>query len=73
MGAWSRRKAAHLAQGPTAAYAGVKQVIRGSWDNGFEDQLSMEARVQGDCGNSRDFKEGVLAFTEKRPAKFEGR
>jgi 2-(1,2-epoxy-1,2-dihydrophenyl)acetyl-CoA isomerase len=25
------------------------------------------------CGNTRDFKEGVLAFHEKRNAKFEGR
>jgi 2-(1,2-epoxy-1,2-dihydrophenyl)acetyl-CoA isomerase len=69
---WKAR-AAHLAQGPTAAYAAIKQVIRGSWDNGFEDQLALEAHAQGSCGTSRDFKEGVLAFVEKRPARFEGR
>lgn len=69
---WKAR-AAHLAQGPTVAYAAIKQVLRGSWDNGFEDQLTVEARQQGRCGKSRDFKEGVLAFTEKRTAQFEGR
>ncbi|MGB7244052.1 MAG: enoyl-CoA hydratase-related protein [Sulfitobacter sp.] len=69
---WKSR-AAHLASGPTAAYAAVKKVIRGSWDNSMEDQLTFEAREQGKCGKSRDFKEGVLAFTEKRDAKFEGR
>ncbi|MDW3184409.1 enoyl-CoA hydratase-related protein [Roseobacter sp.] len=69
---WKAR-AAHLAQGPTAAYAAIKKVIRGSWDNSMEDQLTLEAKQQGHCGKSRDFKEGVLAFTEKRPAQFEGR
>jgi 2-(1,2-epoxy-1,2-dihydrophenyl)acetyl-CoA isomerase len=29
--------------------------------------------LQGECGETRDFKEGVLAFLEKREAKFEGR
>lgn len=68
-----RGKAAHLAAGPTVAYAGIKKAIRGSWDNGFEDQLTLEAQTQGECGKSRDFKEGVLAFVEKRSASFEGR
>ncbi|MCV3272398.1 enoyl-CoA hydratase-related protein [Roseobacter sinensis] len=69
---WQAR-AAHLAQGPTAAYAAIKKVIRGSWDNSMDEQLTLEAKQQGQCGKSRDFKEGVLAFTEKRPAQFEGR
>ena len=68
-----RAKAAHLANGPTVAYAGVKQAIRGSWNNDLEGQLTLEAQEQGVCGKSRDFKEGVLAFTEKRSATFEGR
>jgi len=68
-----RAKAAYLAAGPTAAYAAAKKVIRASWDNSFEDQLTLEAKEQGSCGKSRDFKEGVLAFTEKRSAQFEGR
>ncbi|AXI42766.1 enoyl-CoA hydratase-related protein [Sulfitobacter sp. SK011] len=68
-----RAKAAHLAAGPTAAYSAVKAVLRGSWDNTFEDQLTFEAQEQGKCGKSRDFKEGVLAFVEKRSPSFEGR
>lgn len=71
-GHW-RDKAAHLAAGPTAAYASAKTVIRGSWDNTLDEQLAFEAQEQGKCGKSRDFKEGVLAFTEKRVANFEGR
>ncbi len=69
---WKAR-AAHLAQGPTAAYTRVKEVMRASFDNTLEDQLALEARLQGECGKTRDFKEGVVAFMEKRPAEYEGR
>lgn len=68
-----RAKAAHLAAGPTAAYRAVKEVIRATWDNSFDEQLALEAREQGKCGKSRDFKEGVLSFMEKRAPSFEGR
>jgi 2-(1,2-epoxy-1,2-dihydrophenyl)acetyl-CoA isomerase len=68
-----RARAAVLAAGPTAAYRAVKEVIRASWNNTLEDQLALEAREQGKCGKSRDFKEGVLSFLEKRSPKFEGR
>ncbi|SMX48442.1 enoyl-CoA hydratase-related protein [Maliponia aquimaris] len=66
-------RAAHLAKGPTAAYARVKQALRGSFDNDLEQQLAVESRLQGECGKTRDFKEGVVAFMEKRPAVYEGR
>ena len=68
-----RARAAHLATGPTVAFSRVKQALRASLDNGLEEQLKLEARLQGQCGKSRDFKEGVLAFLEKRKAEFEGR
>lgn len=68
-----RGRAAHLAHGPTLAFASVKRVLRASWDNDLETQLSLEAAEQGACGDSRDFREGVLAFVEKRKPDFEGR
>lgn len=68
-----RARAAHLAAGPTAAYGAIKTVLRESYAHALEDQLTIEARAQGRCGKSRDFKEGVLAFTEKRKPRFEGR
>ena len=68
---WGR--ADKLAKGPTAAYAHVKQAIRGSFENTLDEQLALEAKLQGECGKTRDFKEGVLALLEKRPAKYEGR
>ena len=69
---WQAR-AQHLAAGPTQAFAAVKQAIRGSFESGLPEQLNTEAHLQGKCGKSRDFREGVVAFMEKRPAVFEGR
>ena len=66
-------RAAHLAQGPTAAYSRVKQALRASFDNTLDQQLSLESELQGECGQTRDFKEGVVAFLEKRAARYEGR
>ena len=68
-----RARATQLANGPTQAYGAIKRVIRDSWNNTYDDQLLQEAKEQGTCGHSRDFKEGVIAFMQKRPAKFEGR
>jgi len=69
---WQRR-AAQLAKGPTLAYAAVKRAMRTSLSNTLDAQLALEAELQGECGRSRDFLEGVMAFLEKREAKFEGR
>lgn len=68
-----RGRAGRLAAGPTVAYSNTKKAIRESYGNSLEDQLILEARLQGRCGKTRDFREGVLAFLEKRPADFEGR
>lgn len=66
-------RAGKLATGPTLAYGHVKTVMRASLGNDLDTQMALEARLQGACGRSRDFREGVLAFLEKRPAKYEGR
>jgi 2-(1,2-epoxy-1,2-dihydrophenyl)acetyl-CoA isomerase len=61
-----------LAEGPTVALALTRRLYWDSPLNGFEDQLDMEARMQKEAGASSDFKEGVSAFLQKRPAKFTG-
>ena len=68
-----RARAEKLAQGPTKTYQYIKQSLRKSAENTLEEQLSLEAELQGKAGKTRDFLEGVMAFAQKRPAKFEGR
>lgn len=68
-----RARARHLADGPTGAFLAVKMALRGSSDATLREQLAREAQLQGECGRSRDFREGVTAFMEKRAPRFEGR
>ncbi len=70
--AWKAR-AAYLAKGPTKSFASIKQAMRASLTNDLDQQLALEAKLQGECGQSRDFKEGVMSFLEKRAPDFEGR
>ena len=66
-------RAEKLAAGPTGAFAALKQALQGAFDQPLDAQLALEARLQGVCGASADFREGVAAFAEKRPAVFTGR
>ena len=65
-------RAGALASGPTVAYRLVKEALRASPANGLEAQLALEARLQSEAGATADFREGVTAFLEKRPARFRG-
>ncbi len=67
-------KLAHeLADGPTIALSLIRRLYWESSDNSFEDQLDLEQQMQRRAGRAEDFKEGVTAFLEKRPAKFKGK
>lgn len=68
-----RARALHLATGPTEAYRRTREALRATYDNDLDGQMLLEARLQGRVGKTRDFREGVIAFLEKRPARFEGR
>ncbi|MFD1912303.1 enoyl-CoA hydratase-related protein [Halodurantibacterium flavum] len=68
-----RARAAQLAAGPTVAYRAIRQAMRAGVSGSYDEQLRIEADWQAKCGQTRDFREGIAAFVEKRPARFEGR
>jgi 2-(1,2-epoxy-1,2-dihydrophenyl)acetyl-CoA isomerase len=61
-----------LARGP-ASLALIRQTIWDSLDTDWADQLTLEADRQSVAGRTEDFREGVAAFLQKRPAEFKGR
>ena len=63
--------ARRLADGPRSL-ALIRRAYWNTWHNAFEQQLDLEARLQNEAGATADFKEGVKAFFEKRPAVFVG-
>lgn len=65
--------AAQLATSPTRGLARTKQAIYESWERSLEQQLDQERDFQRELGRSRDYSEGVAAFTEKRAPKFTGK
>ncbi|MCF3974583.1 enoyl-CoA hydratase-related protein [Paracoccus salsus] len=66
-------RALQLAEGPTGAYLAIREAVAASLDNDLDEQLKLEARLQGRAGQSNDFREGVTAFLEKRKPRFSGR
>jgi len=64
--------ARQLAAGPTRAYARIKESVQAAATNTLADQLDVERDFMAELGRSRDYREGVAAFMEKRPAQFTG-
>jgi 2-(1,2-epoxy-1,2-dihydrophenyl)acetyl-CoA isomerase len=60
-----------LADGPTRAYAGVKELLMQSGDS-LESQMERETRTIARLSRSPDGMEGVRAFVEKRSAQYQG-
>ena len=61
-----------LAQAPTAAIGRIKELLEASATNDYGKQLEREREAQIQSGLTKDFREGVAAFIEKRPPKFVG-
>jgi 2-(1,2-epoxy-1,2-dihydrophenyl)acetyl-CoA isomerase len=65
--------AAELAALPTRAIGMTKRLLDRSATSTLEEQLELEAQLQGPAAGSEDFAEGVAAFLEKREPRFTGR
>jgi 2-(1,2-epoxy-1,2-dihydrophenyl)acetyl-CoA isomerase len=63
---------ARLARLPVKALAATKRALDLAEGNTLDQQLAVEAAMQRDLGRSHDYNEGVAAFAQKRPPRFEG-
>ena len=65
--------AAKLAALPPLGLAAIKEMIRSSWSHTLDQELTRQRDAMRRLGFTEDYREGVAAFLEKRPAKFTGR
>jgi len=64
--------ATKLAALPPLGLAAIKQIIRTSWSRTLDEELDFQRDEMRRLGFTHDYREGVAAFLEKRPARFEG-
>jgi len=62
----------YYANAPTKAIGLMKKMLNRSFNSDLETILEMEAYSQEIAGNTKDHKEGVMAFIEKRKPVFKG-
>jgi 2-(1,2-epoxy-1,2-dihydrophenyl)acetyl-CoA isomerase len=65
--------ASKLAAMPPLGLAAIKRMIRTSWDRSLDEELTLQRDEMRRLGFTEDYREGVAAFLEKRPATFKGR
>ena len=64
--------AAKLASLPPLGLAAIKSMIRTSWGQSLDEELDLQRDEMRRLGFTEDYREGVTAFLEKRPATFKG-
>ena len=68
----ARKLALHLATQPTRGLGMIKKLLHESSNNTLPEQLELEKNAMRELGQSHDYREGVAAFMERRPAEFKG-
>jgi 2-(1,2-epoxy-1,2-dihydrophenyl)acetyl-CoA isomerase len=68
----TRNLARRMAKGPTRSYANSKRALNNSLMRIMDEQLDLEAQIQGEMAQSGDFLEGIAAFVQKREPNFKG-
>jgi 2-(1,2-epoxy-1,2-dihydrophenyl)acetyl-CoA isomerase len=68
----SKKIAATLSQMPTKGLAYTKHALNQSFFGNWEEQLLIEDKFQQKAAATKDYKEGINAFLEKRQANFKG-
>jgi 2-(1,2-epoxy-1,2-dihydrophenyl)acetyl-CoA isomerase len=64
--------AEHLAQRPTAALALTKEALQFAEDQALKETIEFESELQMNALQTRDHREGLAAFLEKRAPEFLG-
>jgi 2-(1,2-epoxy-1,2-dihydrophenyl)acetyl-CoA isomerase len=73
LAAATRDLALRLANLPTRAIGLTKRALNKAWTATLDEQLETEAFLQQTAGNTADHREGVMAFVEKRKARYVGK
>lgn len=69
----AREIAAKLAAKPTIALGLIRAQVKAALNSTLSETLSIEAQHQRIAGRTEDFREGVMAFIQKRPPEFRGK
>lgn len=67
------RLTGRLAKGPRHSYAAMKKMMWASFFSDWEEYVRLELELQGSLGRTEDFREGVMAYAERRRPQFGGK
>jgi 2-(1,2-epoxy-1,2-dihydrophenyl)acetyl-CoA isomerase len=65
--------ATKLAGLPPLGLGAIKSIVRSTWGRTLDQELHLQRDEMRRLGFTQDYREGVAAFLEKRPAKFTGK